>query len=246
MDWSAPPENIRLDEGRLDVWAADLDALANTEGLDRLLDDGERIRAVRFLFEEDRRRFRASHAALRVLLARYTGEEPHKIRFSRNSWGKPFLAAPADSAISFSMSHSGELALYALAQGWRVGIDVEKVEPNFPGFDIASRFFSPREVEGLRGMEDELKALAFFTCWVRKEAFIKAVGKGLHIPLDSFDVPVDPGAAPALLATRFNAEETGRWAYVDVPRIDGYAAALAAEGAAVETASFRLPTGWFS
>lgn len=241
MGWTSPPDAPELDEGDIHIWSADLSAAPDVDGLAVILDHGERLRADGFIFDDDRRRFIASHAVLRIIMACYTGERPESIRFRQNRWGKPSLARPG---ASFSMSHSGALALYAVARGREVGIDLEEIRAEFPGFDIARRFFSPREVESLSALGDDAKTAAFFNCWVRKEALVKALGMGLKVPLDAFDVSLEPGAPPALLEARFETDDARRWAYVEVPTIEGYAAALAVDGPGAEAHAFAFPPEW--
>src|SRR5262249_38739805 len=109
-----------------------------------------------------------------------------------------------------------------------LGVDVELARPDFPGEEIAVRFFSRAEVAALRGLPWRLRAEAFLTCWTRKEAFIKAKGEGLSLPLDSFDVTLVPGAPAALLRTGWAKHEAGEWALADLSDPErGYVAAVA-------------------
>jgi 4'-phosphopantetheinyl transferase len=111
-----------------------------------------------------------------------------------------------------------------------VGVDIERVRPEFGGFAIAERFFAPAEVAALRALPEESRRLAFFHGWARKEAYIKAKGKGLALPLDQFEVAIDPARPVALLATPPDPEEASRWSLVEIPAEPGFVAALCVEG----------------
>jgi 4'-phosphopantetheinyl transferase len=194
----------------------------------KILADDEKRRAERFHFAEDRERFTVARGALRVLLTRYVNAEPTAIRFTYNSYGKPALVS--DQPVRFNVSHSGGVALYAVAKNREVGVDVERVRPEFAGEAIAERFFSPREVEALRGLPRSQIVEGFFNCWTRKEAYIKARGKGLSIPLDKFDVSLAPGETAVLYADRDCPAETGRWQMWNLCPGPGFAGAAAVEG----------------
>ena len=129
--------------------------------------------------------------------------EPESISLEYNPWGKPALAAGfADSDIRFNLSHSHGVAAYAIARGREVGVDVEMLRPDFASGGIAERFFSRTEIESLRSLPREHQTRAFFVCWTRKEAYVKALGCGLSIDLGSFDVSLRPEERPALLRWR--------------------------------------------
>jgi 4'-phosphopantetheinyl transferase len=131
--------------------------------------------------------------------------------------------------LEFNLSHSGPIALYAVAARGELGVDVELADPYFARELIAERFFSPVEVATLRSLPHRLQPLAFLTCWSRKEAFIKAKGDGLSLPLDSFDVTLDPGGPAELLRTAWSSDEHAEWRLVDLSE-HGYVAALAVRG----------------
>jgi 4'-phosphopantetheinyl transferase len=199
--------------------------------LEQTLSEDERERARRLRFERDRRRFVVARGTLRGLLARYTALDPAALRFQYGRRGKPALAAELNATgLRFNLSHSHELALYAVARGRELGIDVEQRRPDRAEAGIAERFFSPRELEALRALPTERWTEAFFTCWTRKEAYIKAKGAGFGIALDQFDVTVAPGQPAVLLATRQDPPDAARWSLHDLHPGDGYAGALAMEG----------------
>lgn len=195
-----------------------------------MLSAEERERAARFRFEADADRFAAGRGALRVVLGRWLGLAPQAVRFASLSNGKPVLAGHAEP--QFNVSHSGEWALIAVARGRRVGVDVERVRDDADSGQIARRYFSANEADTFDRLPPEAQPEAFFRCWTRKEAYIKARGDGLSFPLDRFDVAFAPGEPPALLANRVEPAEVGRWSLFDLSAATpGYTAALAAEGA---------------
>lgn len=220
--WTSPPSTLSLEPGEIHVWRLVLDQ--PVEPFWPLLQPDEIERANRFYFEKDRKHFANARGFLRVLLGRYLGREAKLLEFSYGAYGKPAL----ESSIHFNMSHSHGIALYAFTDGRDIGVDVEHVRVDFTSDDIARRFFSPFEVESLGGLPDDERVAAFFRCWTRKEAYIKATGRGLSQALDSFDVTLGPGKSAALLRCEDGAPE--RWTMIDVEVGPGYAGALAVEG----------------
>lgn len=218
--------------GEVHLWCARLD-LADALILQRvgLLNNEERDRANRFYFDRDRRRFIAARSGLRLILARYLAVGPEALRFTYGAQGKPALAAGgAAPHLQFNLSHSGEMALYAVASGCAVGVDLEMVRPEVADEPLVLQLFSSHELGALRRLPRVEQVVAFFQCWARKEAYIKARGGGLSIPLQEFDVSFLPGAEAMLLANRADPEEVTRWSFLPVPSIPGYAAALVVAG----------------
>ena len=198
----------------------------------RTLAEDERVRANRFHFEQHRRHFVVARGFLRVLLARYLDTTPPAVRFAYGPYGKPLLAG--ESSLRFNASHSGEWAVYAFVQDHEVGIDVEQIKEDFETEGIAERFFSAGEVETLNTLAAEERPAAFFRCWTRKEAYIKAIGSGLSHPLDSFDVTLAPGEPAALSRV----EEL--WSLFDLDVATNYAGALAVAGSGHRLHKFEL------
>src|SRR5262249_26367386 len=148
--------------------------------LREILADDERRRADRFHFEKDCRHFTAARGAMRILLAGYLAHRPEEVRFAYSNYGKPRLAA--ESKLCFNLTHSQGLALLAVTRGREIGVDVERLrEMERDGEPLAERFFSPREAAVLRSLPTRLRREAFFHCWTRKEAYIKAHGMGLSL-----------------------------------------------------------------
>lgn len=161
-------------------------------GLEALLDDEERRRAAALLREEDREVFVRAHALLRAALSRHGAAPPSSWQLTRGS-GKPELCGPLRDGLRFSLSRSSGLAAVVVAAGMDVGVDVEAERPR-PHLEIARRFFAPSELELLRAAPTEREADLFLTLWTLKEAFIKACGRPLLLPLDDFAFAVSEGA----------------------------------------------------
>jgi 4'-phosphopantetheinyl transferase len=226
----------------------------------QMLSEDERERASRFHFLRDREYFTATRALLRTILAGYTDCDPKGLRFCYTDKGKPFLdtsfleksflekslsvssstdksvsdksASSSDSGtqIEFNVSHSGRTALLAFAHRRALGVDVEHIRADFDCEAVARRFFSDHEVRQLDALPQREKHTAFFRCWTRKEAYIKAIGTGLSLPLCDFDVSLTPRDKKALLSTRPDGTEAQRWSLQDIPAGDDYVAALCVEG----------------
>jgi 4'-phosphopantetheinyl transferase len=223
-----------LPEGVVHLWKRHLDATpGEVSACYELLSTDERQRAQRFRVDRPRTEFVLTRGTLRTLLGRYLDREPQAIRFRYEAQGKPFLDGGND--LSFNVSHTDGLALIGVVRGRRIGVDVEKANRNTEVDKLAERFFSESERRDLRRLQgDELRA-AFFRVWTRKEAYIKATGEGLGLPLDQFDVSVAVGDRDALQATRPDAVEAERWTISDVAIPAGYAAAVAvAVGSQIE------------
>jgi 4'-phosphopantetheinyl transferase len=231
--WEAPPLRPRTSLDEVHVWRAHIDVGGeHLAGFWSTLSEDERARAFRFHFETDRRRFVAARGFLRAILARYLKCAAGQLRFTYGANGKPALPATtaAAFALQFNLSHSDALALYAVASGREVGVDVERIRHDVAAEDIAGRFFSPREAACLRALPASARVEAFFNGWTRKEAYIKAKGTGLSLPLDSFDVSLPPGVQPALLRTSPDAAEADRWSLHALRPGAGFTAALVVAG----------------
>lgn len=223
---------LALAEHEVQLWRLDLEALAAAEERwQQLLSADERTRAARFLVSRARQQFVVTRALLRILLAGYLSADPHALIFCHSGKNKPRLGPPfADSGILFNVAHSAEVALLAFCRRREVGVDVEQVNRDLNVEAIARRFFSPREQEQLAELHPEDKFHGFFRCWTRKEAYIKAKGEGLWLPLNQFDVSLADGSENALLATRPDSSEAAQWSLREVAAGAGYVAALCVAG----------------
>jgi 4'-phosphopantetheinyl transferase len=229
-----PSQAPALAHGEIHIWHIDLaQPAAAVAALRVFLPREELERAARFHFAVHRDRFVVAHAALRNILGSYLNAAPESLEFLAGSHGKPDLAPHNNSlGLTFNLSHSGDRALVGIARQTQLGIDIEQIRADFAGCEIAERFFSPREVAALRAVPSPLQVEAFFECWTRKEAFIKACGQGLSFGLDNFDVAFGPGEAPALLDVKPDPREASHWKLYNIaPTPQGYKAALVVEGA---------------
>ncbi len=243
--WGYPPPALNIESNEIQVWravlnepAASIDHYLHTLAVD------EQRKAERFYFQRDREHFIIAHGVLRALLGRYLNRPPESVSFCYSEHGKPSLAPESGEAtIRFNMSHSQGMALYAVARNREVGVDLEFVRRDLEAEQIAERFFSGREIAELHALPAELRREAFFLCWTRKEAYIKARGEGLSLPLDQFDVSLTPGEPAALLSTRPDSAEALRWSLRELTAGHGYVAAIAAQGGAWSLSCWQAD-GW--
>ena len=240
--WENPPEHLELPSDQAHVWRASLDLPSRgIQSLFATLSDDERARAERFRSPRHGRRSIASRGLLRLLLSHYLGMDASEIRFRYNREGKPALAdAELASGLRFNVAHSQDLALLAFSRERELGVDLERVDAGVASERIPEHFFSPRECAALRALPVEQQPEAFFACWTRKEAYLKAKGKGLAIRLDQFEVSLAPGEPAALLRTAEGSRETRRWSLHRLSPGPGYAGALAIEGQGSKLFCWRL------
>ena len=230
--WSAAPENLTIGEDEVHVWRASL-KLSPSElyKMKQNLFPDEQERAERFYFQKDREHFIAAHGILREILSGYLEKDPYQLVFKYNFFGKPFLAKETGSEeLLFNLSHSHGTALYAFTQKRKVGIDLEYIRSDMVKNNTAEQTFSSREVTVLRSLPEKDQVRGFFNCWTRKEAYIKAKGQGMLIPLDQFEVSLTPGEPVRLLNTEWDANEASLWRLMELNVGTGYTAAIAVEG----------------
>jgi 4'-phosphopantetheinyl transferase len=225
-------ESQSLAPGTVDVWHINIEPPPDKIAAFRtLLSPDENERAARFHFDAHRNRYIAGRAALRAILAQYLGIRAQALAFVYGEKGKPALAPQVNSrGIEFNLSHSHDRALLGVTVGSIIGVDIERINLEFGTDEIATRFFSGFEVDTLLAVPKAERGATFFNCWTRKEAYIKAVGEGLSLPLDSFDVAFGPGVQAALLRVDAAPDAPSRWRMYDLPAPEGYAAAVAVEG----------------
>lgn len=212
--WDPAPGELSLGEAELHVWRIGLDLFPAESFVAELAPEEA---ARRFYRAGDRRRYIAAHGALRRILSRYCGIAPAALRFGRTPNGKPYLEPEMD--LCMNLSHSGELALVAVARRMEVGVDVEQIRPVPEALDIARRFLPPEEAGALEALPPEERPQRFFRYWTRLEARLKAAGRGLGNgplpegwpaeelePGEGYAAAVAAGRAPARLLT---------WEYAD-------------------------------
>jgi 4'-phosphopantetheinyl transferase len=224
--WCSPPEALALGRDEVHVWRVSLvQAPAQVQSFRRKLAADEQARAARFHFERDRDHFTIARGVLRTILGRYLNRAPESLSFCYGPHGKPELAGESGGAgIRFNLSHSHGLALYAIARDRELGIDLERIRCDLAVLEIAERFFSREEAARLRAFPGESRYQEFFRCWTGKEAYVKARGEGLSLPLDQRDP-----------------SEVSRWSFRELIPAAGYLAALAAEGQGWRLSCWQWP-----
>ena len=195
---------------------ADENAGENAGENESLLSYAERARAARFATDDLRRRYVAAHAFVRRALAAHTGADAAALRFDAGAFGKPQLIDFPQ--VHFNLSHSGDWALCVISDDGPVGVDIEVVRPLDEHDDLAARFFSAAEYDALVALSEEQQVFTFFEIWTKKEAYVKATGRGLAQPLQDFSVPISAGHETV--------QPEGRWRVRAIEAPTGYAAAI--------------------
>ncbi len=223
---------LELPDDEIQVWTVPLDLQdAAREQLAPWLAADERQRAARFVFDRDRNRFIVGRGALRVLLAQYSGCTPDEVTFRYGPHGKPALENTGAAALFFNVSHTHELALVALRRGGEIGVDIERLRPIAEAEAIARRYFTPREHTTLQGLPPADRAAAFFRCWTRKEAMLKAIGVGLSFALNDVEVTLTSDVPARLLSIRGTPDqEQASWRLHHLDPAPDYVGAVAVRG----------------
>ena len=218
------PSSLHLAPGEVHSWCAHLNVPPDTSArLYATLTGDERDRSARFRFDGDRQRFVVARGVLRDLLARYLKTEPARVGFVYNVFGKPALDPHLGSEVTFNLSHSGRLALIAIARAVNVGVDVEYIKWQPDCLEVARQLFPATEVEYLSGLPSHLQGEAFFSCWTQREAYVKASGAGLSMPLNGISL-----AEARIPNSKFQIANC--WSVYTFRPAPDYAGALAIEG----------------
>ena len=225
------PDDLTIRSNEAHVWRADLqNSSTELSHCNNILSSDEQRRAQRFNLREDRDRFTATHGILRLILAGYIDVSPEQIEFNYNRFGKPELSeSKINNGLRFNLSHSGGIALFAFCRGHRIGVDVESIRSGDTHLKVPERYFSLQEVSALRSLPADLQQEAFYTCWTRKEAYIKAKGLGIPASLKDFTVSFEPGKPARLLESKSEPSEVNRWTLKDIDVGTEYKAAVAIE-----------------
>lgn len=231
----------RLERDEIHVWRTDLNEQSDElQSFLGVLNATERTRAERFHFKKDRDRFVIARGILRMILGRYLHVEPERLQICYGPHGKPALAdVHKKDRLHFNVSHSHSLTLYAIARERELGMDLEYVRHGFATESIARHVFSPGEIEKFLKLPPSQRDQAFFNCWTRKEAYVKAVGKGLSLPLNQLEVSFAPGEPAALLSE--NGKNVSGWSLRDLSPGPGYVAAIAIEGVVSGLSNWQWP-----
>jgi 4'-phosphopantetheinyl transferase len=241
--YSEPLHQEIVCKDNVHVWCVSLDVDAKrANSFMQILAEDERARAQRIRIENSRRYYVAARGFLRMIVSAYLKKRPEHLEFQYNQHGKPAILSGSDyTGISFNMSHSHGVALYGIALDRTLGVDIEKIRVDMPHVKIAKRFFSAQEYEALLTLPPEQQTHAFFSCWTRKEAYLKARGEGISSSLRSFSVSFLPGEAPALIDHPLGFQEISRWSVINIDVGPDYKAALVIEG---QAASFSRKGTW--
>jgi 4'-phosphopantetheinyl transferase len=191
----------------------------------QVLTQDETERAARFRFEHLQRSYILSRGALRVILGSYLDIDPAAIQITYTPRGKPRLALPLQ--MDFNASHSGGLALLGFTRNCEIGLDIELIRTISDMEQIADRFFCAEEARELNSLPTAERQRAFFLCWTRKEAYIKATGEGLSTPLDAFRVTLQPGGEARFIHIARDTSAAEAWTLHHLEPASNYVAALA-------------------
>ncbi len=237
--WQTAPDDLEVSPQHVDIWLTSTElgeeqARAYRESLSQ----GELERAQKFKSDAKYREYIVTRGLLRQVLTSMAGLDIVGVDFLDGEHGKPRLdSSVAGKTVAFNVSHSHGLALVALTPGGRLGVDLEKIRPEVDWRPLARRYFSGAEFRALDEFPEDLRLKAFFTCWTRKEAFVKALGAGVAYGLKEFDVSIDPDEAYAALTLRRPDEDVARWLIKNIPVPGNHVAALALDRPACQ---FRL------
>jgi 4'-phosphopantetheinyl transferase len=243
LGWGFPPAGLTLFDNTIHVWLAWLDtAVPDLGSVASMLSPDELQRAERLRSNQDRRRFIVRRAFLRAILARYLGERPEVVSFCYGPHGKPQVLEPHHQrSLHFSLSQSHELALYAVGRDRRIGVDVERLWRIPEIGQLVRQTFSPHEQAVFGSLAPGQREEAFFSGWTRKEAYVKACGKGLSQQLNRISVTLLPEEPTRLLTIDGDRREAERLSLRALPLPSGYVGALVVEGHDWRLSCWRYP-----
>jgi 4'-phosphopantetheinyl transferase len=221
--------DLSIHQTEVHVWSASLTFSAEkVAAFEQTLSDDERLRASRFRFERDRSRFIAGRGILREILSRYLHLAPNQVQFAYGQYGKPTLALLHHTGLEFNLSHSGDRALYAIADRKQIGIDLEQIR-SLPDLDqLVKQCLSLKEQQALFRLDPTQQQTAFFQYWTGKEAYLKAIGHGLMIPLTQIEIPLHT-QQPAKVLSKFTSPMRD-WYLQTILLDEEYRAAIVLEG----------------
>lgn len=232
---NCPEGGHLLPAGHIHVWRAIVDLpIARLQVYKETLSSDEQERAQRFKASQHRGRFTAARGILRHILARYLGKSPRDIQFESGPFGKPLLQGTKMQPLHFNVSHSRQLAVYAISRDLEVGIDLEEDRDSLDYVGLAERICSLEEFKVFENLPAAEQRAAFFRCWTRKEAFVKALGHGFSFPLQNVTVSFTPDDPPRILNLQLDVSRAGSstevWSLFNLPQEEGFWGALAVAG----------------
>jgi 4'-phosphopantetheinyl transferase len=243
--WPSCTQPGDLGNAEAHLWVVALDLVPERlPDFQSILSPDEQERAHRFLNDMDARRYMAARASLRSLLGAYVGIEPSELRFTYDRFGKPGLGGEAHAAsVRFGVSHSEDLGLFGFVREHRMGVDLEHIRADIDVENLAKNHFSQNESQKLRSLSSDRQLEAFFCCWTRKEAYLKARGEGMSYGLDRFEVSLAPGEPVAILRADDDPDVSRRWTLEHLTPAPGYLGAAAVETDNVTFKCFQWETG---
>lgn len=231
--------NIVIEDCQVHVWQADLKTLSvYPKEISKTLSPYELDRASKFRFIKDQELFILRHYQLRLILSKYCNCKPHQLVFRYNSYKKPFISIPEFKQIKFNMTYSSDLMLVGLCKQKDIGIDIEKVHEIHDLENIAVENFSRQELEFLKSKLN--KTNTFFKIWTSKEAFIKAIGKGIYYPLKSFCIDFNSSGNYEHPINFKHPLESKLWRTAELNTSDGYIASIAIKSDKFNISYFQL------
>ncbi len=234
--WHKPLTPPILANNQAHIWRASLDVPAGEiERLTTFLSPDEIVRANKFKFARDKKRFIAARGILRELLANYLQITANQIEFSYSDRGKPHLAASIpDLSLQFNLSHSQNYALYGFTRNCRLGIDLEYLRSMNDAAKIAKRFFSAAESELISSLTADKQKRVFFQLWTAKEAYLKATGEGLAGLLSEIEISITPESSVTLLSVQGNVETAANWAMTSFVPVTDYVGTVVIETSLIQ------------
>lgn len=230
-DWEQTAEPLPPRDDEVHVWRVRTDrAAGDLARWEAVLSADELERASHFHLEPHRHRFLMARGVLRALLAGYAGTAPEDLSFRYAEHGKPYLPREVAGGLDFNLAHSGQVVLFAIGWGREVGVDVEHTDRDVGWQQVARRFFAAAEYEALEALPPPQRRAGFFNCWTRKEAYLKARGRGLSVGLGSFSVSLAPAQPAELTWTAEGASTPGEWRLEALEPAPGYTGAVCAQG----------------
>jgi 4'-phosphopantetheinyl transferase len=240
--WRFPPSHLELPHNEIHLWCAPLtNSKQSLDQITSILSPDEQDRASKFIYSDDRRKFMIGRYILRNILAFYTEKDPRDVEIHYTPLNKPFLPESYEQNIQFNLSHSEDLMAVAIARDVAVGIDIESTSYPQEELDLAREFLSPKEILKLDKIPELQKKDAFLNAWTRKEAYLKAVGKGIDESLSEIEVTMEPGEPPRYISLYGDTQEASHWFLQSIQPGVGYIGSIACRQRGLRLASWHWP-----
>jgi 4'-phosphopantetheinyl transferase len=226
-------EKLPIDIHQVHLWYAHPELVKDADMLNlffNILSEEEQSQQCRFVFEKDRHRYLVAHAFVRMCLSRYADVEPGKWVFQKNNYGKPYTNYSVNGLpLKFNLSHTNGLIACVVTLQHEVGVDVECIVHDQSGIEIAERYFSREEYIDIVSLPPVSRHKRFYNYWTLKEAYIKAKGVGLSMPMDKFIFRFDSCAPVQISFCDDVCDHSGRWKFILYDVEQKYTCAVAIE-----------------